>query len=533
MRSVSGGAGRVMYGRRSLPFDILHFVHNGQSLSVGYNQTPVSTAQPYANLMMTDSLGETGYIITEPDAGTLSLVPLVAPERAIQGGAGILVYPKNVDGESAEIAFCNQLSQLYVDASYSRPICIPSCTGQGSALMNTINQGTIPYNAGVYECEVIARGNTGPTLPGYPTGKTFGTMGVLFTHGESDAVDNAANNIQVPTVYLGQLTSLAPAYQASFRGVLGQQNKTAIIPFFVSSQQSSPGQLTGWNTTAWADLLFCQANPTTTVYACPKYQFPPGAGGIHLADYRPYGEKLAQSYMKYQAGLAANDPLLYAPLWMTAISVTGDTVTVTYFVPVPPLVFDTTTLPAPHQSGNWVAWALGLGFEAWDNNNTLTAATNTTPIQITTTNPHNQTTGNSYSVQGVLGNTAANGTWTVTVIDADNLTLNASVGNGAYTEGGQSFEPITISSATVASDTVVLVLARTPGADLTIAYAEHQDGTYTTIANGFRSGNLRDSDPFVGASAASPIPGVPLPQPIWANWAVEEFHQVPYSLAFP
>lgn len=34
------------------------------------------------------------------------------------------------------------------------------------------------------------------------------------------------------------------------------------------------------------------------------------------------------------------------------------------------------------------------------------------------------------------GNTAANGTWNVTVIDPNNFTLNGSAGNGAYTSGG-------------------------------------------------------------------------------------------------
>ena len=34
------------------------------------------------------------------------------------------------------------------------------------------------------------------------------------------------------------------------------------------------------------------------------------------------------------------------------------------------------------------------------------------------------------------GNTAANGTWTITQIDPDNFTLDGSIGNAAYTSGG-------------------------------------------------------------------------------------------------
>ncbi len=40
------------------------------------------------------------------------------------------------------------------------------------------------------------------------------------------------------------------------------------------------------------------------------------------------------------------------------------------------------------------------------------------------------------TIAGVLGNTATNGTWTITVTGATTFTLNASTGNGAYTSGG-------------------------------------------------------------------------------------------------
>jgi hypothetical protein len=65
----------------------------------------------------------------------------------------------------------------------------------------------------------------------------------------------------------------------------------------------------------------------------------------------------------------------------------------------------------------------------------ITGATNATPIQITATS-HGYKTGQKTTIAGVLGNTAANGNWTVTAVDPNNFTLNGSVGNGAYTSGG-------------------------------------------------------------------------------------------------
>src|SRR5262249_50409037 len=66
----------------------------------------------------------------------------------------------------------------------------------------------------------------------------------------------------------------------------------------------------------------------------------------------------------------------------------------------------------------------------------ITAASNVSPIQITTQSAHGLSTGNQVTIQGVLGNTNANGVnWTVTFVDATNFKLNGSTGNRTYTFG--------------------------------------------------------------------------------------------------
>lgn len=66
----------------------------------------------------------------------------------------------------------------------------------------------------------------------------------------------------------------------------------------------------------------------------------------------------------------------------------------------------------------------------------ITDCTNATPIQVTAPG-HGRHTGDTVVVGGVEGNDAANGRWnTVTVIDANTLTLDGSVGNGTYISGG-------------------------------------------------------------------------------------------------
>src|ERR1022692_1400853 len=65
----------------------------------------------------------------------------------------------------------------------------------------------------------------------------------------------------------------------------------------------------------------------------------------------------------------------------------------------------------------------------------ITGATNALPIVITSQS-HGLSTGDSVTITGALGNTAANGTWTIVVITVDTFLLNGRAGNGWWTSGG-------------------------------------------------------------------------------------------------
>lgn len=65
----------------------------------------------------------------------------------------------------------------------------------------------------------------------------------------------------------------------------------------------------------------------------------------------------------------------------------------------------------------------------------VTAATNASPI-VLTIGSHSIQVGEPVIVDGVRGNTAANGFWTVSAVTATTITLSGSAGNAAYTSGG-------------------------------------------------------------------------------------------------
>ena len=86
------------------------------------------------------------------------------------------------------------------------------------------------------------------------------------------------------------------------------------------------------------------------------------------------------------------------------------------------------------------AGALPSGFVlngtcAFKDTGAITNATNASPIVITSAN-HGLTTGARVTITGVGGNTNANGTFIVTVVDANTFSLNGTTGNAGYTSGG-------------------------------------------------------------------------------------------------
>lgn len=90
----------------------------------------------------------------------------------------------------------------------------------------------------------------------------------------------------------------------------------------------------------------------------------------------------------------------------------------------------------------------------------IIGASNESPIEITTSVPHALTTGLLVSISGVVGNTAANGSFTVTVTGPTTFTLDGTTGNGTWTSGGI----VTVDSASAIQTIFVGALATATGA---------------------------------------------------------------------
>ena len=90
---------------------------------------------------------------------------------------------------------------------------------------------------------------------------------------------------------------------------------------------------------------------------------------------------------------------------------------------------------ATFNNGKWTGISVAKADVTAISIHSITKATNTNPIVITST--CSPATGTIVVISGVQGNSAANGTWTITKSSSTTFSLNGSNGSGAYTSGGK------------------------------------------------------------------------------------------------
>jgi hypothetical protein len=329
-------------------------VGTGQSLAVGGLGTPITVAastQPYNNLKL--ALNGATVPPFDPTLDALSMVPLTEPLRAIDPTYPS-AYPGNIDGETPHTAMADQITAMTMATAGRDYVSVHTEVGESGQPMSVIKKGGVfpppgtaaggtgarAYDATLFEVAAISR------LAGV-MGKSYGVSAIIITHGEADA-----GNIN----YASDLFQLFSDYNADLPPLTGQ---TARIPMLVSQQNSVPGGSGEVSVSAVQQWQVGVDHPGDIVCIGPKYQYSYAGDSarIHLSasEYEKLGEKYAQVY--FERVVLGHD---WQPLQPTSIDRDGNTLTVHFHVPVPPLTWDD-TLPAPHTS--IVEWANGRGFE--------------------------------------------------------------------------------------------------------------------------------------------------------------------------
>jgi len=169
-------------------------------------------------------------------------------------------------------------------------------------------------------------------------------------------------------------------------------------------------------------------------------------------------------------------------------------------------------------------------FNAVGTTGTITDASNATPIVITS-NGHSLPDGSFVKVEGVGGNTSANNTWQIKVLDVNRFSLNGSSGTAGYTGNGtwtSGVASIIYTNLAVPTDPKVTrrqILRNTDGqADTFYVDIDTEDLSSTTFTS-------TNTDTFLAAGLAQPLfdaDGAPLANvhDVPPNWkAVVVAHQ--------
>jgi hypothetical protein len=298
--------------------DVNHVLGTGQSLSVGSVGTPVlSTAQPYKNLMFNGGIkpGATGTALA-------NFVPLVEGPTV----------------ETHNAAFSSLITQLAETLVFPREVApknshrlLVSIHGIGGTAYVGLKKGTAAFAAG------IAQVNAAKTLT-TSAGQSYIVRAVTNVHGESDHV--AAN----PN-YKQNLVEWQHDYETDVRAITGQ---TEPIPMFHTqiSSWTKYGQATSQIPMAQLDASAESGGAIVLVGA--KYHLPYVADGVHLTNdgYRQMGEYYAKVYRR-----VVLEGKSWEPVRPKQVSLAGATITVSFHVPQPPLVFDTALVTNPGNYG--------------------------------------------------------------------------------------------------------------------------------------------------------------------------------------
>jgi hypothetical protein len=347
----AGGSGAGNSGSGGTPpptWSWVGVVGTGQSLAVGgHGNAPAmtigATTQPFHNLKL--SLGNAKVPPFDPTNGSLSMVPLVEPLRAITT-VYPSPYPANIYGETVHTAMADQITSLAKAGGATDYVTTHTEVGEAGQPIGVLEKGATDtgttgraYAASLFEVAAIAR-------LAKAQGKSYGVGAILLTQGESDADS---------TTFETDMLTLWSSYNQDLPSLTGQ---TGSIPMLLSQQSSSPMTAGSSSPATQAQWKIGVDHPGSVICTGPKYQYSYVSDYPHLdnRDYERLGEKYAQVF--YQRVALGND---WQPLQPTGASRSGRVITVTFHVPVEPLAWDT-TLPAPHQSAN-TAWAQGKGFE--------------------------------------------------------------------------------------------------------------------------------------------------------------------------
>lgn len=310
--------------------DYSHIILYGQSLSMGWQAPEVITTDPVKNTFMVGS----SPMINHGNDGSLTINPL----KAVKWTSG---------GEQPIVAMTNAFAKIYHRFVNANQKFIGTNCGEGGRsieqLMKQCTNGTNYYTTEFLDCINSAKAACDAE------GASISCTAIVYMQGEYNYISRTGTGLTPGTdatndkdQYKAYLAQLKQDMQADIMAAYGQTEPPLFFLYQVAGSYINNKEMT----INMAQLEFARENEDVillnSTYGMPDYN----GGHLSTNGYRWYGElvakQLAQMLVK---GVAARS------VELEELQVTGNQITLCFYVPVSPLVFDTHTKEAVADNG--------------------------------------------------------------------------------------------------------------------------------------------------------------------------------------
>jgi hypothetical protein len=333
-------------------FDINHVLSTGQSNSVAHEGRPIlSTTQPYTNLMFDVGIMTSGTCEREgcrTYQKPTGFLPLVEGDS--------FWYP--VETMSAGMA--NQAAKLAKAAGKNGHDLLVSLAGRNGLTYWCLRKGGCNFLDPTYLNafdESMKQVEDGKAIAA-AKGKSYVVRAVTVVHGESDDYAWATNTQEVPLdgtdgtpKAINDYTDALLEWQRDFEaGVKTRTGQQLGVPLLVS-------QFSGWNDfprSAVTQMQFqaMMKSQYKVSIVTPGYILEWHEDCRH---YNNHGERHLGEYFAKAYNTIVVEGKKWAPVHPTNVTIAGSVITAKFYVPVPPLVLDTTRVTDPGNYGFEVA----------------------------------------------------------------------------------------------------------------------------------------------------------------------------------
>ncbi len=243
------------------------------------------------------------------------------------------------DGETIGSGMAYQVNELALEDGQPPWPIVFSANGVTGAPYAMLKRGTIPYRNALETVKRVAA-----ILR--RLGKRDVVRAVTVTHGETDSIIGTG-----AAQYERDLAQWRSDYDNDVRAITGQSEHVIL---FTDQMNTYSSKALGKRAASTSPIPLAQLdaaldNPDSIVLVCPKYwlTYSP-RDGAHLTGAseellgEKYGEAMARTFL---------DGNIWKPLYIKSANLAGDTITLSYNIPDPPLVLDTTLVSDPGNYG--------------------------------------------------------------------------------------------------------------------------------------------------------------------------------------